>query len=260
MGQLHIIPDFKNLNHSLSVADKWNAAFEYNDFFMPDILDDTEGLQKRIREYRSLLRERSKDTLHGAFFDLSVNSQDKKIAEVSRMRMRQSMEIAAALDVRAVIFHTNAISGFSIKGYEEHWLDCHEDFIKQLMHEYQGIVIYMENMFDRSPELLGKLSERLLGTGFGVCLDVAHANITETPIEVWFERLAPYIRHMHVNDNDGVTDLHQVVGTGKMDWQLYQSLIEKFQINSSVLVEVASLEGAEKSLQYIEEKGIYPFA
>ena len=40
-----IIPDFDRLSESLELSDRYGAAFEYNDFFMPDILDDENMFQ-----------------------------------------------------------------------------------------------------------------------------------------------------------------------------------------------------------------------
>ena len=83
MGQLYLIPDFKNIGESCTQAEKWNAAFEYNDFFCTDLMDDKEALKKRISFYKAISRDRSKDTLHGAFFDLSVSSEDGRVRELS---------------------------------------------------------------------------------------------------------------------------------------------------------------------------------
>ena len=74
MKQIHIIPDVNDLARTLQLAEKWDAAFEYNDFFLPDILEDVGEFQKRISVYKGLGRIRAKDTLHGAFFDLCINN------------------------------------------------------------------------------------------------------------------------------------------------------------------------------------------
>ncbi len=259
MGQLYIIPDQKNIIRSREQAEKWNAAFEYNDFFQMKLMDDKERLAERIRYYKDMQRDRSKDTLHGAFFDLCINSQDKKIAELSKYRMRQSMDVAEQLQLKGVVFHTNFITGFSMPGYIEHWLECSEEFYRKLASEYQGLEIYMENMFDKTPDTLAKLAKRMQDVkSFGICLDVAHANVSDAPIEAWIEQLAPYIRHQHINDNDGRSDLHMAVGQGCINWQMYQSMMKQYAIESSVLLEVSTCEAAQESYEYMREKGIYP--
>lgn len=260
MRQLHMIPDWLHIKESRALAEKWNAAFEYNDFFHMNLVDDEEMLKKRIQAYKEMKRDRSKDTLHGAFLDLCINSQDKKLAELSKFRMRQSMEIAAELHIKGVIFHTNYISGFHIPHYIEAWMESSESFYRQLAKEYDGIEIYMENMFDTSPYTLTEFANRMKDVhNFGVCFDVAHGNVSSTPMEEWFEQLAPYIRHFHINDNDGKADLHLPLGKGCIDWNKYQMLINKYDVQSSVLIEVSSMEAVQESFLYMKERGIYPF-
>ena len=63
--------------------------------------------------------------MHGAFFDIVVFSHDDKIAEISRMRLRQSMEIAKRIGVKAVIFHTNANPMLAGEIYDNNVIEKH---------------------------------------------------------------------------------------------------------------------------------------
>ena len=94
MKGLYIIPDLKQVRETELFAKEQGLCYEYNDFIMPSVLDDEEEIQKRIAAYQSLQRDFSKDTMHGAFFDVTVFSYDEKIREVSMLRMRRSMDIA----------------------------------------------------------------------------------------------------------------------------------------------------------------------
>ena len=52
----------------------------------------------------------------------------------------------------------------------------------------------------------------------GLCLDVGHANsrVSETPPLDWISPMAPYLRHVHLHNNDGDMDLHQSLGEGSV--------------------------------------------
>ena len=50
--QWHIIPEYENIEKSLEVAKKYNAVFEYNDFFLPSVLDDVKKQKEIIDTYR----------------------------------------------------------------------------------------------------------------------------------------------------------------------------------------------------------------
>ena len=222
-------------------------------------MDDKKALKERISFYKAISRDRSKDTLHGAFFDLSVSSEDGRVRELSCMRMRQSMETAAALSVKAVIFHTNLIAGFNLPSYLERWLLFHKEFLTELLKEYRGIQIYMENMFDKTPEMLFRLASELNHPDFGICYDVAHGNLGPCAMEEWFSRLHPYIMHLHVNDNDGKADQHRAVGSGSINWAQFDGLMKKYKPEAGILAEVSSFVAKEESLHYMKEKHIYPF-
>ena len=74
------------------------------------------------------------------------------------------------------------------------------------------------------------------------------------------EALAPYIRHMHINDNDRINDLHQEIGAGKIDWQAFDSQMRRFQVESSVLIEMKDLGRQRRSMEYLKKNNLYPFA
>lgn len=254
---LHIIPDVNNIDDTLKLCEKWNLSFEYNDFFDPKLLDDGKKLQDRIDFYKKLGRPHGADTLHGVFLDMCVNSQDDRIAQISKDRMTKSMEIASELGCKGVVFHTNLIPGFEPDFYLDGWLNKHVEFYKELLSQFPEIKIWVENMFDFKPDMLARLGEAMQGMdNFGVCYDVAHGHIHDLPMENWVSSLAPYIGHLHINDNDGLTDQHRSVGAGTIDWTNYFSLLDSFNISASMLIEVKDIQSQIESLEFLKSKGI----
>lgn len=262
MLNILIIPDINNIYDSVRLADEWNLSFEYDDFFMPDILDDYNEVKRRIGIYKGLGRDRSNDTLHGAFLDVTIHSSDRRIAEIASKRIHSSMDIASELGVRGVVFHTNIIPNFRNTQYIENWIEKNASFWKQIIEEYPGICIYMENMFDAEYTYLEKLSNKMrIHEQFEICLDYAHLSVfgNGSPLE-WVANLAPYIGHMHINDNDLKNDLHMAVGDGQIDWNIFAGLIREYNIDSSVLIEVEGYRNQVKSLEYLKRNNIIPFA
>ena len=100
MNDLYLIPDIHNLEKTVKLSKQYGAYFEYNDFFLPQVLDDKEEVEKRIKIYKTLDRDRSKDTLHGVFLDIIIHSMDEKIRSVSEERIRQVLCIAEELEIR----------------------------------------------------------------------------------------------------------------------------------------------------------------
>ncbi len=247
-----IIPEKDRLTESLKLAQTYGLGFEYNDFFHPNILSDTVGTEAVLQLYRNV-KLPAYTTMHGAFFDVTIHSEDKEIRRISEQRMSESMEIAKRLGVKAVIFHTNLNPFLTSESYRCNWLETNVSYLSELSIRYPDINIYMENMFDKTPDDLMKLAKRMEHTpNFGICLDYAHAFLSSTPLEEWVHTLAPYIRHVHINDNDGVEDLHLALGDGIIDWDMFFNYKESYFPKATVLIETSSLKAQERSLQFLK--------
>ena len=246
------IPDYKQAEKWASIAQEYGLSFEYNDFFNPAVLDNTNNLNEIIRSYERVGRDTGNDTMHGAFYDINVVSIDPLIRVASDKRVRQCMDIAERLKVKGVVFHTNYLTDFKSLPYRDGWVSGNTEYWDKICTEYKGTEVYLENMFDDTPELLRRVAENLKGKeNFGVCLDLAHAFLSKIDLSEWIEELSPYIKHIHINDNDKQQDLHLPVGAGMIDWEILKS--EKlFVASPSVLIEVSGKEKLLKSIDYLK--------
>lgn len=250
--QWHIIPEYENIEQSLALAEKYNAAFEYNDFFKAAVFENEDVLEERIQFYMNLDRDRSRDTLHGIFLDLCIASQDTTIREYSKKRIAQSMEIADRLGIKGVIFHTGLIGGLTVDYYINGWVDAATELFTELGKKYPNLMIYLENSFEFSPNAFMKLMDRVKDVpNVRICLDYGHAALTLTALEDWVKCMAPYIAHMHINDNDLKADLHLAPGEGQINYGYFKELMEKYNINVSTLLEVNGIETQTKALEFM---------
>ncbi len=261
MNKLYLVPDRGDMDRMCSLAKEYGCAFEYNDFFKADVMENPGKQKEIIADYGKFRHDFSQDTMHGAFLDVTIHSDDPRIKEVSMLRVRQSMETAKRMGVKGVVFHTGRLAGFRVSNYLRNWCDRNAAFFTEIAAEYPDQQIYMEYMFDEAPDILAGLAERMKDIeNFGICLDYAHAMLSKCPGDEWVRTLAPYIRHMHINDNDLENDLHLPVGDGRLDWQEFDRLVRKYRIEAPVLVEVNGYEAQRKSLEYMRRSGIYPMS
>ena len=259
MERLYLVPDIQDMEHSVRLAEEYGCAFEYNDLYAPAVLDDPVRQEEIIAHYRKYRHDFSRDTMHGAFLDVTIHSSDPRIREVSMLRIRQSMDIAKRLGLRGVVFHTGRLAGFRVDYYLAQWKEQNAAFFAGLAKEYPEQEIYMENMFDEAPDVLAGLAEEMKEVkNFGICLDYAHAALTDCPGKEWVEALAGHIRHIHINDNDRKNDLHQPLGAGQIDWNEYDRLLRSHQVDASVLIEVNGYEAQKRSLTYMMQHEIFP--
>lgn len=255
MKRFLIIPKAQQLEESSALAEKYGLGYEYNDFFMPDALDDERLRDRLIDAYRKTAPPPF-CTLHGAFFDVIVFSADKKIREISMLRVEQSISAAKKIGAKAVVFHTNYNPFLNSPAYIDTWLEQNSSCWSGVLERHGDVGIYLENMFDRSPEIMQRLAKTLcVHKNFGICLDYAHAALTPVPPREWAKTLGRYVRHIHINDNDFQSDLHLAVGDGKIDWNEFYSLYEKHLNGSSILIETSSIENQKRSISRLIADG-----
>lgn len=248
-----IIPDFYNLEKSAALAQDYGASFEYNDFFDPMVYTDLEEVKRRVHTYKMLERDRSRDTLHGVFLDISVASKDSYIKKYSQDKIEQSLAIAEDLGVKGVVFHSGLIGELQLSSYIKCWVDEQEDFLCRMLEKYPSLEIYMENTFEKTPAPLLQLKERLKDEKrFMLCLDYAHACLTSTPIKEWVFNMASSIGHLHLNDNDLNADLHMVPGEGVIDFKRFKKLMQDNHISVPILLELNGIEKQKRALEYMK--------
>lgn len=258
MRRLYIIPKLDEIEKSLEISKKYNAYFEYDDFFWPDVISDEAKIDKIVNTYLALNRDTSQDILHGVFFDITIHSYDKEIFNISDKRIRKSIEIAQRLGCRRLVFHTNIIPNFHSKYYVDGFIEKNKEYWLNIIKEYD-VEIYIENMFDMSYNILSGLMNSINNDRINICYDHAHRNVFDKSNDNWIEYLKDNIRHIHINDNDKVCDIHLPVGKGLIDYNEFNDLIIKANIEPSVLIEVNKPEDQIASIEYLINNKIYPF-
>ncbi len=256
MGKYMIIPDRNRMEKSLELARQYGLGFEADDFFEPSVLQSPECKEEILAVYRACELPKPL-TIHGSFHDVLIFSEDEEIRKVSGKRVEESIAVARELGATAVVFHTNLNPALiTSESYRQHWIDRNHEFWRGMCGKYPDVTICLENMFDTGPEELSELCKKMQGiSNFGVTFDYAHAALYGGDSAKWAEMLAPYIRHVHINDNDGRNDLHLAVGSGVLDWNKFEDLRQRYFADATVLIETAVLEEQVKSLEFLHIKG-----
>lgn len=245
-------PQIKSLSQYIRLGKVHKVAFELMDLSYPTILDDAEALKKVLCTYKST----NNYSVHGVFIDLNYSGGDPLVYEVSTKRIIQCVENAKKLNIRKMILHT---CFFPILPETDMlydiWCEDSANFLNGLAQSYD-MELFIENVLDISPFVIKKLMEKANHEKIGVCFDVGHAHLTKTPINEWLRVLHPYIKYIHLSDNNGVFDEHLALGNGNIDFGELGDLIEKYEIKADYTLEVTGIERALKSIEYITEKGL----
>ena len=239
--------------------DQWEALAEQEELFyealelsMPGMLGPDSGDPKCRDWYRDCGRTRA---LHGAFIDVNPASGDPALRALSRRRCRESCELALAMNVRYVVFHSSAFP-FLRGTYLENWAGVCADFYTELAQTY-SLVICLENSMDLNPEPLCALLRGTSDPRVQVCLDIGHAHYAQAPLEQWFDELGEHIGYLHLSDNNGQFDEHLPLGMGTVDWAVAQELWRQLGRSVPMTLEVGGISGAAQSLAFLKQHGYF---
>jgi sugar phosphate isomerase/epimerase len=208
----------------------------------PEIGFDAASLDRYTsREFRSIagvLLERGLSiTVHGPFMDLSPGSPDPAVRAITRHRFEQILPAVAALRPKTVVCHT----GFDRKRYEtiktawiEHSLEFWHWFGGCLRDE--GSRLMLENVYEKEPDELLVLLKALESPGVGFCFDIGHQNaFGKAAVGTWLETLGPFLREIHLHDNNGDADQHLAPGKGRADFQTLFEFLKSSGIEQPIL-------------------------
>lgn len=137
----------------------------------------------------------------------------------------KSMEICRFLECKYIVIHGFKLAHFL--GTEQlEWEETAKfiDSIAPLAKEY-GITICIENLYDgvaghlvegpgcdarKAAERIDNFNEKYGAEVLGFCFDTGHANLIGLDFEDFITTLGHRLKVLHIHDNDGIGDLHQI--------------------------------------------------
>ena len=198
--------------NAAALARKWGLGLELTDFCEARKLEEPaamEAARARCSGIGSLW-------LHAPFAELSPCAIDPRVREVVMLRFRQTVQAALALGIRRIVVH----SGYIPLVYFPEWFIARSvEFWREFLRDApDGLCLALENVMEPSPETLVSIAAQIDDPRLGLCLDVGHANtcVSETPPMDWIAPMAPWLRHVHLHNNQGDTDLHASLGEGNI--------------------------------------------
>lgn len=159
----------------------------------------------------------------------------------------KSIYAAAYMDCPNIIIHPamhpSFIYGQNIEECRQSNLDFYSAMVPAL--KDTGVTMCVENMFAGDPET-GKLIpttcskvEQMIdfidtlndmhGPHFAACLDTGHAMISGSGCTHMLKELGHRNRTLHIHDNNGMSDMHQAPGRGKINWKQFAEALREVQ-------------------------------
>jgi len=138
----------------------------------------------------------------------------------------KSMAICAFFDCPYIVIHGFKLAHF-LGSEEREWQETAKfiDSIAPLAKE-MGITVCIENLYDgiggghllegpccnakKAAERIDYFNDKYGAEVLGFCFDVGHANIVGIDFERFITTLGSRLKVLHIHDNDGIADLHQI--------------------------------------------------
>ena len=190
---------------------------------------------------------------HAPFNELYPAAIDPRARALAKDRLLQAAKLARGYGIMMMVVH----SGYVPLVYHKIWhAERSIAFWRELLEEMPGdMVLCVENVMEDEPEMHAAIARGVGHPRLRLCLDVGHANVCARGAapESWIEAFAPYLAHMHVHNNDGVSDGHCGLFEGTLDIAALMRRAE--ELAPGVTFTVESIE-AEASLNRLFREGV----
>ena len=189
---------------------------------------------------------------HAPFSEMAPCAVDPKIREVTMARYLQAIRLAADYGITRVVIH----SGFVPQVYFPQW------FVKQSVVFWRellpqipaGTRLLLENVMEPEPEPTCSVVRQVDDSRLRLCLDVGHVNVSDPSRDVrkWLECFRPYLEHVHIHNNDGVTDRHGALADGTIDMAAVLDWLNETAPKATITIETMN---CGDSVDWLREKG-----
>jgi sugar phosphate isomerase/epimerase len=188
-------------------------------------------------------------TVHAPYGDLNLATLNDPIWRESIKQICSCIESASEITDRVTI-HPGYLSPLGKLMPEKVW-NFQKEALRQIgkCAEEHSVLACLENMIGVK-EFLCRLPEELIGMtegieGIGMTFDFGHANTMGKVAD--FLAVVRKAHHIHIHDNNGMSDEHLALGEGTIPWAKVGKKIAA-EYKGVIVIEGKSIDEAKKSL------------
>lgn len=213
--------------------------------------------RRRIKKLKKIGETCNLDfVMHAPWAGINIANPSPSLRRAVLKRLEKSIVYAGKLGCSLWLFHPGSRTGLSHIYPEKDW-QLNLESVRTLLSisRREEVKIAIENTPEPFPSLLKNVDEfnrfyEDLEDDIAMVLDVAHANLNNQ-IRDFLIQFPNKIVHMHVSDNDGVSDLHLGIGYGTVNWDHFAKLVKT--ANYSNLLVIESTKQIEESIRFLRK-------
>ena len=170
----------------------------------------------------------------------NIGSADQKVRNSALDTYRRWIEYSRKIDAQTVIVHP---SGADVPPDRNQALDLTVQAVRLMAGEASPMVIAVENVGPAAgvKQSVGSNPEELMWmvrtaglSNIGICLDTSHCMASGVDLQSFITKAGPRIVTTHLHDltltydpkKGGIKDEHLMFGMGKIDWEMFLSLLK----------------------------------
>ena len=238
--------------------------FMYEKFGLYDMSD--EQIFEKVKRTREILDAEGIEVsqIHGLWIYPPRDSNEEQLREKHR---RHSLGIRAAymLGAKYYVVHPFMPYGADSSENPERVLEINRKMLTSLadLGEKCGVIVCLENMPFRNFPLASVRAVTDFVKEIGhpclkICLDTGHAQITaEDPGDAARYIGKDYLSALHVHDNHGVKDEHNIPGNGVINWESFVGALREIGYDGVFSLETAIWDRLEPDERLRRELEIY---
>ncbi len=280
-----------------------NVGFSCVDFSLNDYLKNTmiydgkrntffdQSIQElecsfKLHKEAALKNEISIHQMHMPYPLYVQNGERDLNAYLWREVVPKSLQICKYLDCKYMVVHGLKLAKFL--GSEEAEWKMTEKLLNQMLPlaKELGIVICLEDLYDsigghliegpccdikKVIRRVDQMNEKYQKEVLGFCFDTGHANLVGIDFEDFITKLDYRLKVLHIHDNDGIGDLHQIPYTftksrenkPSTDWEGFIKGMQNIHFDKVLSFETAPVlttfpkEMKKDALEFIHKIGTY---
>lgn len=179
--------------------------------------------------------------VHSPVWNVNITAENSHIRKASIRAYKDSIIFASKVGANHLVLHPGFVDTkvFSKELAKERSIET----IKELdrFNKDYGVTLLIENVGNNDTCIFSEKEfidlVNVLPDSIKFILDTGHANITNWDMSNVIAKMGNRLKAMHLNDNDGMRDIHLAIGEGTVDWDKLFNSINESKYNYDLILE-----------------------
>jgi sugar phosphate isomerase/epimerase len=194
---------------------------------------------------------------HAPFTNLDLS--DPQRCQHAVDALRKTIVFCHQLNCPALTLHISASPGVKTRAALQQAKECVIGSLATIISfaRERHVEILLENLVPRAQHLrlgaeiedLIDIAEALNGQGVGICIDTGHSVLNNHDPSDDIRKAGHWLSSLHVNDNNGLEDLHMVPGKGVIRWAQVYHALRDIRYDGVFMLEIEGQSPIEKTIR-----------